>query len=50
MEVYFTPEPEPQPAYIAAKAGADPERLVKDATDHPQTVVIVERLIPDNMS
>jgi len=31
MEVYFTPEQEAQLAQIAATAGTDPERLVKDA-------------------
>jgi hypothetical protein len=31
MEVHFTPEQEAQLAQIAANAGTDPERLVKDA-------------------
>ena len=31
MEVHFTPEQEAQLAQIAAKAGTDTERLVKDA-------------------
>ena len=31
MEVHFTPEQEAQLAQIAAKAGTDAERLVKDA-------------------
>jgi predicted transcriptional regulator len=31
MDVHFTPEQETQLAQIAAKAGTDPERLVKDA-------------------
>lgn len=31
MEVHFTPEQETQLAQIAANAGTDPERLVKDA-------------------
>jgi predicted transcriptional regulator len=31
MEVHFTPEQEAQLSQIAAKAGTDPERLVKDA-------------------
>jgi hypothetical protein len=31
MEVHFTPEQEAQLAQIAAKAGTDPEHLVKDA-------------------
>jgi predicted transcriptional regulator len=31
MEVHFTPEQEAQLSHIAAKAGTDAERLVKDA-------------------
>ena len=31
MDVHFTPKQEAQLAQIAAKAGTDPERLVKDA-------------------
>ncbi len=31
MEVHFTPEQEAQLAQVAAKAGTDAERLVKDA-------------------
>jgi len=31
MEVHFTPEQQAQLAKIAAKAGTDSERLVKDA-------------------
>ena len=31
MEVHFTPEQEAQLSQIAAEAGTDPERLVKDA-------------------
>jgi predicted transcriptional regulator len=34
MEVHFTPEQEAQLAQIAAKAGTDAERLVKDAALH----------------
>jgi predicted transcriptional regulator len=31
MEVHFTPEQETQLSHIAAQAGTDPARLVKDA-------------------
>jgi hypothetical protein len=31
MEVHFTPEQEARLAQLAANAGTDPERLVKDA-------------------
>jgi hypothetical protein len=31
MEVHFTPEQEAQLVHIAAKAGTNPERLVKNA-------------------
>lgn len=31
MEVHFTPEQEAELSQIAARAGTDPERLVKDA-------------------
>jgi len=31
MEVHFTPEQEKRLTQIAANAGTDPERLVKDA-------------------
>jgi len=41
MEVHFTPEQETQIAQIAASAGTDPERLVKDAA---------LRLLPDSDS
>ena len=41
MEVHFTPEQETQLAQIAAKAGTDAERLVKDT---------ILRLIEDEIS
>jgi hypothetical protein len=34
MEVHFTPEQEAQLVQLAAKAGTEPERLVKDAVLH----------------